>query len=185
PTGDPGRWVRTTDEAGNHVVLGSDARVVGDTQLVSPVLQVSPSEPLVITCTHAYTHQGIGPPAGIALDGGVIELSTDGGASWRDVTELGADPGYNSTVISNRGNPLAGRRAFTATSPSFPRRDPLRLSFGTRLAGQAVQLRFRIGTDVSNAGSGWQIDDIAVTGITNTPFPGLVVEPTRCTAPAR
>jgi hypothetical protein len=185
PTGDPGRWVRTTDEAGNHVVFGSDVAVVGDTQLVSPVLQVSPTEPLVITWAHAYALQGVGPPLQMALDGGVIEWSTDGGASWRDVTELGVDPGYNGTVPSNRGNPLAGRRAFTTTNPSFPRRDPLRLSFGTSLAGQAVQLRLRIGTDVSNHAGGWQIDDVAVTGITNTPFPGLVVEPTRCMASAR
>ncbi|MGH2898161.1 MAG: M36 family metallopeptidase, partial [Solirubrobacteraceae bacterium] len=156
PTGAPGHWTRTTDEAGNHVLFGTDAAVVSDTQLVSPVLQVSVDQPLVISWTHAYTHQGIGPPFGMALDGGVIELSTDGGGSWRDVTELGADPGYNSTVLSNRGNPLAGRRAFTASNPSFPRRDPLQLSFGTRLAGQAVQLRLRIGTDLSNAGSGWE-----------------------------
>jgi hypothetical protein len=83
-------------------------------------------------------------------------------------------------VLPNFGNPLAGRRVFTTTNPSFPGRDPLRLDFGTRLAGQAVQLRFRIGTDRATRASGWQIDDIAVTGITNAPFPGLVVEPTRC-----
>jgi hypothetical protein len=30
--------------------------------------------------------------------------------------------------------------------------------------------------------SGWNIDDIAVSGITNTPFPTLVPEPSTCTA---
>jgi hypothetical protein len=43
-------------------------------------------------------------------------------------------------------------------------------------------LRFRIGTDTSVAGTGWNIDDIEVTGITNTPFPALVPEPSTCTA---
>jgi hypothetical protein len=185
PTGEPGRWARTTDRAGNHLLLGSDAAVASDTQMVSPVLQASATEPLVITLTHAYNFQGLVPPFQIAFDGGVIEVSNDNGASWRDVTELGAAPGYHAAVLPNLGNPLDGRRVFTATNPSFPDRDPLRLEFGTRLAGQAVQLRFRIGTNrVTGVGGGWEIDDIAVAGITNTPFPGLVAEPTRCVAPA-
>jgi hypothetical protein len=125
---------------------------------------------------------GFGPPFPIAVDGGVIEVSTDG-TSWRDVTELGATPGYNATVVPNVGNPLQGRRAFTVTNPSFPNRDPVTLDFGTRLAGQAVQLRFRIGTSTAVAAGGWESDELEVTGITNTPFPGLVVEPTRCVAP--
>jgi hypothetical protein len=183
PTGAPGRWTRTTDRAGNHVLFGSDAAVASDTQLVSPLLQVSATEPLVITLTHAYRFQGFAPPFPLALDGGVIEVSSDG-ASWRDVTELGAAPGYNATVLSNLGNPLDGRMVFTAANPSFPDRDPLRLEFGTRLAGQAVQLRFRIGTNrAAGVGGGWEIDDIAVAGITNTPFPGFVGETTLCRLP--
>jgi hypothetical protein len=55
------------------------------------------------------------------------------------------------------------------------------LDFGTQFAGQAVQLRFRVATDECCFGAGWEIDDIAVTGVTNTPFPGYLAEPTRCT----
>jgi len=43
-----------------------------------------------------------------------------------------------------------------------------------------VQLRFRIGTDEAAAFTGWIIDDIEVSGITNTPFPSLVSEPDTC-----
>jgi hypothetical protein len=45
-----------------------------------------------------------------------------------------------------------------------------------------VQLRFRIGTDFCCNAEGWLIDDIAVTGIDNTPFPGIIPEPDVCTA---
>jgi hypothetical protein len=34
------------------------------------------------------------------------------------------------------------------------------------------------------AAAGWNIDDIEVDGITNTPFPALVTEPSTCTAKA-
>jgi hypothetical protein len=175
-------WSRTTDGTDNHVLFGADAGFTSDTQLVSPVLQVSATEPLVVTLHHAYFLESF------ALfdrffDGGVIEVSSDGGATWRDVTELGADPGYPATLLDGIDNPLAGRPAFSGQSPSLPDRDVLRLDFGTRLAGQAVQIRFRIGTDACCNAVGWEIDDIAVTGITNTPFPGIVAEPTRCVAP--
>jgi hypothetical protein len=50
-----------------------------------------------------------------------------------------------------------------------------------RLAGQSVQLRFRIATDSFVGLTGWNIDEIAVSGIDNTPFPALVPEPSVCT----
>jgi hypothetical protein len=57
------------------------------------------------------------------------------------------------------------------------------MDFGTQLAGQQVRLRFRIGTDVFVGAVGWNIDNIAVTGITNTPFPILTAETGTCSAP--
>ena len=44
-----------------------------------------------------------------------------------------------------------------------------------------MQLRFRIATDSFFGLTGWTIDDIAVSGIDNTPFPALVPEPSVCT----
>jgi hypothetical protein len=172
-------WGRATEASGNHVLRGTEAPFTSDNQLVSPVLQVSPTEPLVVTLQHAYDLAAT-QFAGVFFNGGVIELSSDGGQTWQDVRELGVDPGYPGTISIDFLNPLAGRRVFGGKNPSFPRRDPLRLDFGTRFAGQAVQLRFRIGTDSCCTASGWDLDDIAVTGITNTPFPGFVPEPTTC-----
>jgi hypothetical protein len=80
------------------------------------------------------------------------------------------------------GSALAGRMAYSGASPGFPARNLVTLNFGTRFAGQSVLLRFRIGTDTSVAGTGWNIDDIDISGITNTPFPALVPEPSTCTA---
>jgi hypothetical protein len=185
PTGDldGAGWSRATDPTGNHVLLGTEAPFFSDSQLVSPVLQVSATEPLVVTLQHAYDLAATQFP-GVFFNGGVIEVSSDGGTTWRDVREVGVDPGYPGVISIDFFSPLAGRRVFGGKNPSFPARDPLALSFGTQFAGQAIQLRFRIGTSSCCAASGWRLDDIAVSGITNTPFPAFVAEPTKCTAGA-
>jgi hypothetical protein len=150
---------------------------------VSPPLQVSPTAPLVVSLKHAFDLEQ-STFFGLFFDGGVIEVSSDGGASWRDVTEVGVDPRYPVVINPNdAGNPLQGRRAFGGTSPAFPALQPLTLDFGTQFAGQQILLRFRLGSDFCCSVSGWALDDIAISGITNKPFPGFVAEPARCTAP--
>jgi hypothetical protein len=179
PTGDgaDGLWRRVIAASGNHSWLGKDASDLSDTQLVSPVLVASTTAPLVVTLAHAYDIDGVDR---FLFDGAVIEVSSDRGATWLDVSQLGVDPGYTGRVITTE-NVLFGRQAFGGRSPGFPALQPLVLNFGMRLAGQSVQLRFRIASDSFIGSSGWNIDDIAVSGIDNTPFPELVPESSVCT----
>jgi hypothetical protein len=172
-------WVRATEADLNHTWLGKNAGFPSDTQLVTPVLAVSATEPFVFKFSHAYNLEGAGA---VLFDGGVIELSTDGGATFTDVSALGVDPEYTGTLVPTGLNPIRGRQAYSGASPGFPVRNALVLDFGTQFAGQNVQLRFRIGTDANTAESGWDIDDIEVSGINNTPFPIIVPETATCTA---
>ena len=55
------------------------------------------------------------------------------------------------------------------------------LNLGTTYANQTVQIRFRIGADESTGAPGWDIDDIAIGGLTNLPFTSLVGNPNICT----
>jgi len=58
------------------------------------------------------------------------------------------------------------------------------MDFGTQLAGGNVRLRFRAGSDAGAASDGWDIDDVRVSGIDNTPFNALVEDqPSVCPAP--
>src|SRR5205085_8254880 len=52
-------------------------------------------------------------------DGGVVEVSTDGGTTWVDVLAGGgsfASGGYNGTISGSFGSPIAGRPAWTGGS---------------------------------------------------------------------
>jgi hypothetical protein len=183
PTGDAETtdvWSRASDGS-NHVIFGVDEPFISDTQLVSPAIQVSTTAPLVVTLQHAFDLEAFAV-FGFFFDGGVIELSNDGGATWRDVSTLGVTPGYTGTISTDFENPLAGRPAFSGTNAQFPNLEPVSLNFGTQFAGQTVKLRFRIGADDCCNAEGWEIDNISVTGAVNKPFPGFVPEPTICTA---
>ena len=139
---------------------------------------------LTITFSHRFAFE-FTPASGAtplqAFDGGVIEYSTDGGATWTDFGLI-ANPGYTTNLVTGGTNPLAGRRAYGMNNPSFPSTDNITMFIGNRLAGKTFQIRFRAGSDSNGGGGGWQIDDVKFTGIVGTPFPTLVPDATRCPA---
>ncbi|WP_437784744.1 M36 family metallopeptidase [Sorangium sp. So ce1097] len=194
-------WTKTGEEAGsvwsrektdliNHAWRGIDFPSLSDTQLVSPPLSVGATEPLVITFSHRHSFE-ISPAteatAAIHWDGGLIEISDDNGATWKDVATF-ADPGYGgpigNTVDEPSVNPLAGRDGFVGANEAWPAPEQVTLDLGTAFAGKTVRLRFRIGTDAYMGDFGWEIDDIEVRGITNRPFGALVPDAPGCGEPS-
>lgn len=92
-------------------------------------------------------------------DGGVVEYSTNGGASWSDAGPLFMDHGYSGGPISSADtNPLAGRAGFVGVSRGYT---ASRLDLSS-LAGQDIRFRFRIGTDSVVDDLGWFIDDVRI-----------------------
>lgn len=169
-------WSRVEATPFNHAWLGVDFGSISDTRLESPPLNVGAS-PLIITFDHRHSFEDLTTP----FDGGVIEVSLDNGATWVDVSTFVA-PGYNGTLFTGSGNPLSGRPAFVARNPLWPARNTVSLNFGTALAGRTIRLRFRIATDAAVGDFGWELDNLAFQGITNTPFPTLVPDSTVCRA---
>ena len=172
-------WGHSVDVNGNQSFLGSDAGSITDTQFVSPPLLVGTTDNFVLKFKHAYSFEFQGASL---FDGGVVEVSLNGGTTWSDVTAFGVNPGYTGAVAAGGGNPITGRQAYAAMSTGYPALNQVSLDFGKVFAGLSVLVRFRIGTDVAVGAPGWNIDDIEVDGITNTPFPALVTEPSTCTA---
>jgi bacillolysin len=94
------------------------------------------------------------------FDGGVVEYSTNGGATWQTNAGELMDGGrkYKGSIATGYGNPLGGRAAFSGGINQFER---TRLDLST-LAGQSVRFRFRIGSDSSVGATGWFIDNVAI-----------------------
>ena len=55
----------------------------------------------------------------VYYDGAVIEVSTDDGANWEDVSTW-ASPSYGGTLTDVSLNPLALRPAYVDTNPAWP-----------------------------------------------------------------
>ena len=93
-----------------------------------------------------------------SYDGGVVEYSVNGGTTWLDAASLFTEGGYNGTISTGFGNPLAGRAAFTGLSYGYV---SSRLNLGS-FAGQNVRFRFRMGSDSSVGAFGWTVDNVRV-----------------------
>ncbi|HFE44948.1 MAG TPA: peptidase, partial [Nannocystis exedens] len=83
-------WQREATESSGSLWRGRDLGSISDTSLISPPLEVTEDEPLVIAFEHAFKFEY---GDNIAWDGGVLEISDDQGESWTDVAAF-VDPGY-------------------------------------------------------------------------------------------
>ena len=93
-------------------------------------------------------------------DGGVVEISNNGGSTWSDLGSRMTTGGYNGTLGAAPTNVLTNRSAFTGTISSFM----LTTINLTDFAGQNIKIRFRFGSDDNTAApsgtSGWFVDNI-------------------------
>jgi MYXO-CTERM domain-containing protein len=171
-------WLRYPEEPDVNYYYGIDAPTVTDIYLTSPPLIVAPAGDLSFTFKHRYGFEYFDDGAGAFTyyDGGVIEISTNNGATW---TDIGVAP-YTGVLTTGGLNPLENRLAFAGTSPGYPAWLNTTINLGTAYQGQVVRIRFRVGTDVAVGAVGWDIDDLSFSGITNAPFPSLIAETDTC-----
>ncbi|HJU42944.1 MAG TPA: hypothetical protein VJ691_09015 [Vicinamibacterales bacterium] len=172
-------WQRRALSPTDHVWFGPDNNgqvddrkpsAIDQQMLVSPVLHVGAGA-LTMSFRHRFAFEGGG------WDGGVIEISTDGGATWSAV----AAP-YNGLTNAATTAPIgAARPAFVNRSAGWPNFANVSINLGAAYANQEVRIRFRIGADEFVGAPGWDIDDIAFGGLANTPFTLLAPQPGVCT----
>jgi hypothetical protein len=136
-----------------HAWFVPDADTVTDSRLwnVTP-LELDPGSKL--SFWHRYQFEGL------LWDGGVLEISVDGGP-WSDLGPFIIANGYNGILAVSSGNPLGGREAWVGDLAAWTRVEVDLSSF----AGHGVQMRWRLGCDGSVSDVGWYIDDVEVGGL--------------------
>ncbi|HEX9987495.1 MAG TPA: S-layer homology domain-containing protein, partial [Chloroflexia bacterium] len=119
------------------------------------------------------------------FDGGVLEVSTDGG-TWTDADANIQQGGYNGTITVFQGCITAGtpppwpngKRVWTNSQATYSQVSVNLLPY----AGTDMKFRFRLGTDCSVSNTGWNVDDVVVSysgvgcaTVTGTPISTMTV----------
>jgi hypothetical protein len=155
-TGDT--WTLSTARAhsGTYSFHSTDVTTASDQQLDSLDIMLPNSMGMIL---EFWSWQEIEDSTGGCFDGGTVEASTDGGATW---TQL-PDPvmltiPYDGPISTSWGNPNGGAAAWCGD----PRDWSLYQADMSAYAGQTVKLRFRMATDTSIGREGWYVDDVRV-----------------------
>jgi hypothetical protein len=98
-----------------------------------------------------------------AYDGGVLDISIDGGA-YVDILNAGGmfiTNGYLAQIEPRSSNPLNGRQCWSGNSTGFI---PTVVQLPAAAAEHDIQLRWTCGTDSGNpnGGTGWYIDTVSI-----------------------
>jgi len=127
--------------------------VIADQRLVSPAFALPANDlPLSLSFWHRWTFDN---PT-VCNDGAILEVSTNNGVSWVQVSASKLlTNAYSGTVRSGVFNPLAGKSAWCGTSDWVWTVADL-----SEYAGQTVLFRFRLGSGNSGSAEGWYLDDV-------------------------
>ena len=139
-----------------------------DQRLVSPAIAL-PSTNVVSTFLSYDTFHNFeqDPPSG-CWDAGQLEISTDGGSSWTQISDnqLFTDP-YTGQITPNPDNPNSGTPGWCVAPGNTALNSIVDLD---AYAGQSIRLRYRVVTDGNTAATGtggFFIDNLEITSCTN------------------
>jgi hypothetical protein len=158
-------WTRIADpfaQSGTMSFFTDDAATQGDAkddQLISPPQLISSTSHLIF-----YHRFDLEPN----YDGGVLEVSTDGGASYTDITNISAANEFISGAynVSMTSGPIAGRMAWNGESEDFLSNTMVKVEVDlSALAGQTAIFRWRLRADdlTLDEAVGWWVDDVQFT----------------------
>jgi len=148
--------VNTQSHSAPNSFFGVDQTVASDMRLATTSGIAMGATPPAFSFWHRYnTEEG--------WDGGVVEISTNGGANWTDLGANMTQNGYNSSMGTGSNNPLGGRAAFSGASGSFIQTKVNLAAY----ANQTAMFRFRAASDdnTAPAGGGWWVDDILLRSV--------------------
>ena len=166
---------------GTQHFRGTNPAAYSDQRLTSPPIVLPAGQnPLTLEFWHVPNMENSGTSA--CFDGGILEVTADGGSTWTQVpnADLLVGP-YVGAISSSFSNPLAGLQAWCGpTTQAYMHT----IADVSAHAGQTVQFRWRIGSDSSVGRTGWDVDEVKVQSCmpTGTGDPNANVTPAALTA---
>lgn len=182
--GSPPLWVTSNDgvpsppaDTPPNAAFIDDPAVLSDKRLDSPIFAFISGCCAQLTFRHNFNLEASGDP-NVGFDGGVLEISNDGGNTFRDILAAGGSfviGGYNRTIASDRGSPIAGRQAWSGNSQGFI---TTVVNFDlSGLFGMGSKLRWRMASDNSGSAEGWRVDTANITWCELVPCPTPTAQP--------
>ena len=153
-------WMTSAGSADTspNAAFSPEPSTAGVNQLVTPPIPIATAS-AQLTFSHSYNLEA--SPT-VAYDGGVLEIKI-GNGSFADILAAGGSftaSGYDYTISTKWGNPLAGRHAWSGDSGGFV---TTIVNLPRTVAGKDIQLRWRCGTDNGTSGAGWYVDGISIS----------------------
>jgi hypothetical protein len=165
--GPPPLWAisTTNPDTPPNAAFVSDTSVISDKRLDTRPIVIG-AGPAQLTFRNNYDFEYDPPPAEVFWDGGVLEVSINGGP-FLDIIDpaIGGSfvsGGYNGVIDDSAENPIAAQEAWGASTAGLYINSVVNL--GPNVIGQTIVLRFRMGTDQAIGAPGWRIDTFVVTG---------------------
>ncbi len=159
-TSNSGVPIPSTDTPPNAAFI-DDPAVMSDKRLDSPQLGHFVNT-VQLVFRHNFNLEASDVDPTLGFDGGVLEVSFDGGNTFQDILDAGGtfvQGGYNSVISTDRGSPIAGRQAWSGNSKGF-------ITTVVSLGSISLEMRFRwrMASDNSGASEGWRVDTVTMSG---------------------
>src|SRR4029077_11858112 len=161
--GPPPMWVTSNSgvpsppaDSPPNAAFIDDPAVVSDKRLDSLAFPIPPAHPLQLTFWQNFHLEASDVDPNLGFDGGVLEVSFDGGNTFQDILDAGGtfvQGGYNRTISTDRGSPIAGRQAWSGNSEGF-----ITTVVNLPIVPTGTRLRWRMASDTSGSGEGWRVD---------------------------
>jgi hypothetical protein len=166
-TGAQQNWTTSTTQiqTAPNSVFSPDPNQIGVNELVSPAFSItSPNAELEF---HNWYELETTFLRNRLYDGSILEIKI-GNNDWQDIETAGGmflSGGYDGVIDSCCSNPLAGKRGWSGRSGINQTSEWItsKAKLPASAAGQNVQLRWRVGTDVGTFRTGQFIDNLVVS----------------------
>ncbi len=157
-TSDSGVPIPPADTSPNAAFI-DDPAVVSDKRLDSlafPLAAIGAQ----LTFQQNFNLEASDVEPSLGFDGGVLEVSFDGGNTFQDILDAGGtfvSGGYNSVISTDRGSPIAGRQAWSGNSDGF-----ITTVVNLPYVPGGGRLRWRMASDNSGSNEGWRVDTVYI-----------------------